>query len=308
MEQQAKASKFFDTIDNIDRYFYGRKMKNFILGSICVLVLAPLLDELLEVPYDRLTYLSTLLFFFYTLILFLAWISAWRDDSGIWSWKRASSRLKTYYSTFLDTAKETKTNSRDENLYRFATFLFWGGICWKAVQNLSVFIRKPIENLTGTRRIRLRHFEQITNHWYWVAILLGIGTMYYLYRSNPQILQRIKKDIKQLLGIKGGNHTYDNSMLKVNADSFVVTSQWENPDTKRSNGFNDFASALKSWKPLNCYSEYEFQDNLYIHLKKHLPDSQIALEYPIGSAQLKNKGRADIVIDETILILSLIHI
>jgi hypothetical protein len=102
MDQQATSSKFFDTIDNIDRYFYGRKMKNFILGSISVLLIAPLLDELLEVPHDRLTYLSTWIFLIYAIIIFLAWISAWRDDNGMWSWKRAKSRLGTYYASVRD--------------------------------------------------------------------------------------------------------------------------------------------------------------------------------------------------------------
>jgi len=89
IEQKDNRSKFFDTIDNIDRYLYGRKMKNFILGSIMVLVIAPLLDEILEIPYDRLTYLTTFIFFLYTVIIILAWVSAWRDDEGKWTWQCA---------------------------------------------------------------------------------------------------------------------------------------------------------------------------------------------------------------------------
>ncbi|HTA83453.1 MAG TPA: hypothetical protein VK783_10980, partial [Bacteroidia bacterium] len=287
---QPQRSKFFDTIDNIDRYLYGRKMKNFILGSILVLIVAPLLDELLEVPYDRLTYLATLVFFLYTIIIVLAWVSAWRDDSGNWTWQCAKDRLITYYETFSDTAATTKTNSRDENLYKLGWWLFFGAICWKGLQNISVFIRKPMEKITHTYIMRLRNFERITNHWYWIVMLAGIGIMYYLYRSNPQILQRIKKDLRQLFG---GNRTaFNGDMVKVqveNADWLVVNSRQEEhmqviASNNKSNLFIEFVNALKNWNPGQCQHEYEFQNKLYRHLKKSLPDTHIELEYPIGDA------------------------
>lgn len=149
MDNEIQRSKFFDFIDNIDRYLYGRKMKNFILGSLCVLVIAPLLDEFLEIPDDRLTHLSTFFFFIYVLIIFLAWISAWRDDNGAWTLKRAKSRIMTYIEAIKDTATETKTNSKDETLYKLGWGLFFFSIGWKACQNLSIFIRKPYESITG---------------------------------------------------------------------------------------------------------------------------------------------------------------
>src|SRR6185312_10198332 len=130
-QQLPRTSRFFDTIDEIDRYFYGRKMKNFIQGTILVLIVAPLLDEVLEVPYDRLTFLATFSFFLYTVIIILAWISAWRDDNGQWTWSCTKDRLITYYETFKDEAVTTRTNSLDENLYKMGWRLFFGGICWK---------------------------------------------------------------------------------------------------------------------------------------------------------------------------------
>ena len=308
MDAVSSTSKFFNVIDSIDRYFYGRKMKNFILGSIIVLIVAPILDEFLEVPHDRLTHLATFFFFFYVVVLFLAWISAWRDDQGKWTWACAKSRLRTYYEVFKDAAQETKTNSRDENLYKWGWRLVFGGLCWKACQNLSVFIRKPYESLFHTYAKRLRGFETLTKHWYWVTIIIGIGIMVYLFRTNHSILHRIKKDLLQLFSIKRGiNSGYNNDLIKIDADKLVVTAKSDGhiseiAVTDRSSLFNDFAKAMKSWKPGNFHYEYEFQNRLYRHLKKSLPNSNIELEYPIGDTSMGNKGRADIVIDETILI------
>lgn len=304
MEAISNSSKFFNAIDNVDRYLYGRKMKNFILGSIFVLLLSPILDELLEVPQDRLTYLTTLVFFLYVLIIFLAWISAWRDDEGKWTWQRAKSRLIMYYKISKDTAIETKTNSKDELLYKCGWGLFFGAICWKAVQNLSVFIRKPLESIFGGRMVKFRNFERITSHWYWVALLVGIGIMIYLFRSNPKILERIKKDLRQLFSSK---QSYQNASIKIDEDMLVVHTTHDEhiqaiSASSKSVLFNDFALAMQKWKPDIFHYEYEYQDDLYRHLKKLIPDASIELEYPIGNKAHGNKGRADIVINDTILI------
>lgn len=283
-------------------------MKNFILGSLFVLVIAPVLDELLEVPYDRLTALATFVFFIYVVILFLAWVSAWRDDKGKWTWACAKSRLQTYWEVFRETAEETKTNSKDENLYKLGWFLFFGGLCWKACQNLSVFIRKPVEKLFHLHWARLRGFESITKHWYWVAILLGFGIMFYLWKTNHSILQRIKKDLLHLLSTKKTLNTgYSNDLVKIDADKLIVKNKSEGHIeevlmTDKSTLFQEFTMAMTTWNPGTHQHEYEYQNKLYKHLKKTMKNSNIELEYPIGGDGLHRKGRADLVIDDTILI------
>ncbi|MEO5644013.1 MAG: hypothetical protein ABIQ40_12955 [Bacteroidia bacterium] len=310
MEPTTSSSKFFDTIDNIDRYLYGRKMKNFLIGSICVLIIAPILDWALEVPYDRLTWLSTFVFMIYVFIIVLAWISGWRDDAGKWTLKRAVSRLSTYYQTFRDNAAKTKTTSKDEMLYNTGWWLFFGAIGWKSLQNLSVFVRKPIQNVTGHTMTRFIRFEKFTIHWYWLPLILGIGVMIYLFRSNPKIIERIKKDLLQLFGRRRQLENNRAEVFKIETgktDNLVLNSKRDEHmlavvANNKSILFNGFVNAMQSWHPVKCHYEYEFQDQLYRHLKNVLPASVIELEYPIGDKALGNKGRADIVIDDSILI------
>jgi hypothetical protein len=227
------------------------------------------------------------------------------------TWRRAKSRLATYYDTLKDTAVATKTNSKDETLYKAGWGLFFGGIGWKACQNLSIFIRKPYELVTGLHVMRMRHFEQFTRHWYWIAILGGVVIMIYLYRSNPQILQRIKRDLRQLFSqSRSGGDKYNSEEISTpiyNENELVLNSKREEQlqsltAISKSLLFNDFVNSLKDWKPEACKHEYEFQDKLFRHLKKSMPEATIELEYPIGSKERGNKGRADVVINDTILI------
>lgn len=305
---KSNPSKFWDVIDNIDRYLYGRKMKNFLTGSVAVLIIAPLLDWILEVPYDRLTWLTTFTFLIYVLIIILAWINAWRDDKGNWTLQRAKSRLVTYYETFRDTASATRTNTKDENLYTIGFWAFLLGIGWKSLQNLSVFVRKPVQKITGHTMTRFIHFEQFTHHWYWIPILLGIIILFYLWKSNPKILKRIKEDLIQLFGRSAHRGNSETIRIKTeNSDQLVVdTGRAEQMEiisaNSNSNLFKDFVLALRAWQPGNCRNEYEYQDKLYRHLKKALPGHEIETEYPIGDKEHGNKGRADIVIDDIILI------
>lgn len=302
---KSNPSKFWDTIDNIDRYLYGRKMKNFLIGSIAVLVIAPILDWILEVPYDRLTWLATFSFMLYVLLIVLTWINAWRDDNGKWTFQRAKSRLITYYKTFRDTTVTAQKNSKAENLYRLGFGAFFFGLGWKSLQNLSVFVRKPIQKITGHTMIKFIHFEKFTSHWYWIPILLSFIIMYYLWRTDRKIMKRIKDDLLLLFG--SSRYRRSAQAVKITNDELVLDASREDQmglivSNSKSTLFNDFVNALKMWQPGACANEYEYQDKLYRHLKHYLPVSQIATEYPIGSKADGNKGRADIVIDDTILI------
>lgn len=303
-------TKLFDTLDIIDRSLYGRRMKFFIWGCILVLIIAPLLDELLGVKQDRITYFLTFVFLVFVLIIVFAFVGAWRDDTGNWTWHRAKSRLKTYYETSKDQIQTTKTNSQDENLYKLGEFLFFGGVAWKAFQNLSVFVRKPIESLFDTRLTSFRNFERFTNHYYWIVILLGIAVIAYLYKKNPQIVERIKNELRQFFGSNSNDTKYKAEVVKISQNTsteLVISSKKEEHviatiSASKSVLFSDFVTALQNWNPRKADYEYEYQDRLYRHLRKHLPEANIEMEYPIGENHLGSRGRADIVVNDTILI------
>lgn len=311
MERKIFSAKLFNTIDKIDRRLYGKRMQFFMWGTISVLIIAPLLDWILEVPHDRLTYLTTFIFLIFVMIMIFAWLGSWRDDSGNWTWKRAKSRLQTYYEMMKDASVETKTNSADETLYKIGRTLFFLALVWKAFQNLSVFVRKPFETLTGSYLSNMRTFEKFTNQYYLLMLLIGMAIIYYLYRKNAKILSRVKNEIRQLFGGRSAvGEKYFNEIARIDVRSnseLVINSRYDEhvkliTTQNKSSLFNDFVNALQNWNPRNCYYEYEFQEKLFRYLRKVMPDATIETERPIGLVTDGNRGRADIVINDTILI------
>lgn len=301
-------TKLFDTVDFIDRKVYGYRMRIFIIGSILVLIVAPVIDFVLQDGEDWVTFFSTFAFLIFVSITVLAYIGSWRDDTGNVTWQRIKFRLETYYQIGKDKLLETKTTALDEALYKLGTRLFFIGIGWKAIQNLSVFIRKPIERFFNFKIEVLRNFEKLTNQWFWLVLLSGIIVLVYLYYKNPKILERIKSELRELFGIKIKSK-YSKEIIKIEPKStfeLVLNSKEEEIDSfalsSNSTLLKDFALAIKNWKPHTAQYEYQYQDRLFRHLRKSLPDAVIELEYPIGEKSEGNRGRADIVINDMLLI------
>ena len=304
-------TKLFDTIDSIDRKLYGKRMRFFVLGSILVLVVAPVIDVVFSIKEDRVTFYSTFVFFLFILVLFLSLISSWRDDTGNWSFKRVLSKLKVYFESAKDTVATARKNTKGETLYKLGTLLFFIGVGWKALQNVSVFVRKPVETFFGIHLPLYRKFEKATNSYCWIPFVVGLGILIYLYNQNPQILQRIKNELRELFGLKASKTSkYTDTVVNIarNPNSeFVINSKQEASMNEvilnsKSNLFQDFATALQNWNPRGAYYEYEYQDRLAKHLRKLLPDASVETEFPIGDKAHGNRGRADIVVNETILI------
>ena len=97
--------KVLDKAELIDRKLYGKRLKLFIWSSLLVVIIAPFLDKILGIRDDKLAAFSTYLFLIFFIILFLAWISTWRDDNGSWSLRRVIFRLRIYYETISDFIK-----------------------------------------------------------------------------------------------------------------------------------------------------------------------------------------------------------
>jgi hypothetical protein len=103
---------------------------------------------------------------------------------------------------------------------------------------------------------------------------------------------------------------YHNEVVRIKSDNpeeLVINVKIDNHirlvvTQSKSQLFNDFVNVLSEWNPRNCYYEYEFQDKLCAYLRKKMPGALVESEVPIGDSSIGNKGRADIIINDTILI------
>ena len=302
-------TKVFDTADAFDRATYGKKMLLFVAGAFLVVFIAPWIDSRVKDTEDIWTFGTTFIFLLFLLALLIAWLSSWRDDDGNWTRQRAGSRLRVYYETLRDTVDETKTNTQDDFIYKAGWILFLGSICAEAVRNSLILLRKPLEAILRTRFQDWRTIEKDVHHYYLYGAGIGLALIVTICYRNPRIKARLQNEIRQFFSWKAlkGKYANDKGIIhEEDGDLVINAKQNEHVQSVISSNssvlFNDFVLALSTWNPRNSTYEYEFQDKLYRHLKKSLPDATIALEYPIANADKTNRGRADMVINETILI------
>src|SRR3972149_3412769 len=144
-------TKILDLANRIDSFLYGHRLKWFAGLSFAVVVIAPIIDWARDDWRDRWTAWSTIFLFAFLMVLLFAWIGSLRDDEGNWSFKRVRKRIWTYVQINFDFFRDAFNMSFEEMFYRLSTSFIIGSFCWKALQNVSVLIRKPYEGFFETR-------------------------------------------------------------------------------------------------------------------------------------------------------------
>lgn len=215
-------TKVLDFADRIDSWLYGYRLKLFIGLSFAVVIIAPFIDSATNNWRDRWTAWSTAFLFIFVLIITFAWIGSLRDDEGKWSFKRVRKRIWTYIQINIDFFKDSFSLPLEEKLYRLSTSFIIGTFCWKALQNLSVFIRKPIEALFHTRLSGLRSFEKFTNQWTLWLFLVGTAVLIFaITKHKDKILEYLMRDFFPFLKSKQSTKI-ENTQLQLPSTTDLV--------------------------------------------------------------------------------------
>jgi len=295
--------KIFDLVQAFNRKVFGKKIEYFIIGTICIVLVGPFLDLILETRGDKVTVFLTLSLLIYVILLLLAFIFSWRDDKG-WQWKILRSGLKAYYYVYKDKIGNLKYTK--STLLILAKYLFFSSIFLKGIKILSYFLR---ENIFAFNNKNLQNIERITEILFWIILIVSVIMILYLYRKSQEIRNNIKKSISQFLRPEkpvSGNKILkilkpENSSLVINAKDTIHINSVE--FTNKSGLFIDVVKALSKWKPHKKKYEWEYEHRLWFHLNKTLKGkNKIKRQYPIGKKTAKDKGTVDIVINDSILI------
>jgi hypothetical protein len=302
-------SKLYNWIDRIDRKLYGRRWKLLIWMCLTILIGAPFVDSfLLKDRAGWLTCFSMLILFLFIVIVTTAFANSWRDDNGNWSRTRAFSRVKTYLYMLQDSLSKVRNGAKNHVFLQCGMYLFWFGIIIRTLHNLSISVRKPIEKFAGVRLSVLRHFEKKSEYWGLCLLFLGVTVVFILYKNDKTIAAKIKSELRRLF--TWGRAGFDDGVVRLSLDSsndLVIHSKKEEHihtmmRVSRSKLFSDFLIAMNTWRPMNLQYEYKYQDDLLRHLSNSMPDANINTEFPIGNVVEDNKGRADVVVNKTLLI------
>jgi hypothetical protein len=303
-------TKMLDFADGIDRWFqlHGGKLKWFIGLSFGVVVVAPLIDTLRGDWRDRWTAWSTVFLLIFLFVMLLAWLGSLRDDEGNWSLKRVWSSIWTNIQININFIIDGFNLPKEELFYRLSTYLMLGSFGWKALQNVSVLVRKFYESTFHTKWQALRTFERTTNQWTPWVFFLGLAILLFLIYKNKTIWKNLVQDFLPFLA-STKEYKIDNSTLKLSSSNLVINAKDKDQVSMMLNGkhpelFNDFIKAIQKWTPKSFDSEFEFENNLKAHLKRNIPHSSVSTQYRIivDPADKRKDFKADVVINDTILI------
>jgi hypothetical protein len=197
-------TKMLDFADGIDRWFqlHGGKLKWFIGLSFGVVVVAPLIDTLRGDWRDRWTAWSTVFLLIFLFVMLLAWLGSLRDDEGNWSLKRVWSSIWTNIQININFIIDGFNLPKEELFYRLSTYLMLGSFGWKALQNVSVLVRKFYESTFHTQWQTLHTFERTTNQWTPWVFFFGLAILLLLIIKNKTIWKNLVQDFLPFLASK----------------------------------------------------------------------------------------------------------
>lgn len=285
-----------DWLDSYDRLTYWYRNKILIYGAIIVIFLAPAYDYLFD-EKQTFTYYSTNTYSFLMVMLLASWLNRWRDEDSKWSIKGVVDRLRVYINLFILAKDEVFREKKiEERLYNISFYSFYGGIVITGLGKVSLSIRRvcDIENSIQ------RNFETISNYSL-ILSFLGVCIFFYVYYKYPDYIKigSLFKKFKPgsfdwskfttggIFVLDSKNRSHIDSLISANSNIEIL---------------KDFLNSLENWNPGRSHDEFTYQCKLERYLKKKMPEEAIYREYLLGEREDTNRGRADIVISESILI------
>lgn len=289
---------FFDFWVLLDYYLQGKHRNLYVYGAIFVVLVAPILDYILLPQRMSITVISTHAFLLLLIFSTLAWAGKFKNEHNQWSFKRAFHRFKLYFFTIKDIFTTLLSKDKHHKWFIFGTFLIMVGFIFKALQNVSEVIRRPLEMYTDRPLKGIVFFEQVTSVGF---VLVGIGLVILI---TLNILNKEYNLFKIFIQKKHRPHVMqlavDNNLTVVNSrDKLQISGLLaSNPDPI----FKATMNALSLWRPKKMRLESEYEDDLLAFMTKKLRRNQLKVESQYIIKDEHEYGRVDLVIHDSIFI------
>ncbi len=289
---------FFDFFVLLDYYLQGKHRNLYIYGAIVVVLIAPILDYILLPQRMSITVIFTHAYLILLIFSILAWAGKFKNEKNQWSFKRAFHRFKLYFFTIKDTFQTLLQKDQHNQWFIFGTFLIFAGFIFKALQNISELIRRPLETYTDRPLKGIVFFEQVTSIGF-VLVIIGSIILITLNVLNKEYnLFRIfvqKKHRPHVMQLKIDNKlTIINSRDKLQISSLLASNP--NPIFKAT------INALSLWHPSKMHLESEYEDDLLDFMTKKLRRNQLKVESQYIIKDEYEYGRVDLVVQDSIFI------
>jgi hypothetical protein len=282
---------FLGVADRTDRFLYGRRTT--LIASLALLtVMAGFVDDI-NLPVF--TAISTWLFTLLLFILITARVGSLRDEEGNWSLALLGHRISAWWDGMLEFT-ESGGPFLVQGLGKAAAFL---GLLVLGLRNTLMLLLLIAHELFGAPPTSLAATES-TMQWLGTTSLL-VGAIFLVIawirlRSTAKTKGLVLDDNGKAQ-LKSSVHGLPPLIDCLNVQELrALIGQTSHPLLR------ELLEALAAWKPRNANNEQAYHASLYRMLRRRMPGANPEKERPIAADTPELRGRADLVIGDSILI------
>jgi hypothetical protein len=290
--------KFLKIADDIDAALYGKRALAVAIGAFFT-VAATVFDANYYPRAPFMTTIMTAIFSFFLFLLMVARIGSLRDDEGRWSFDIVADRMRSAGKSFGESFSAFGDLRGSQKIVALGKSLVGISLVGLALRNLVVLFVILVEELLDARMGTAQSLDKTMMSVGIYALLAGIALWvlgWWSIRSSVEALALVPNEAARdhLIAATKALPIMIDCADKANALALAERS-----------GDPVLAAVIKvlvSWQARGAESEADYQASLHRKLRRDLPGANPERERPIGDRATRNRGRADLVVSDSLLI------
>lgn len=289
---------FLTLADDLDASLYGKRA---IAVTICAFltVAATVFDAHHYPRAPFLTTITTGLFSLFLFFLVVARIGSFRDDEGNWSFHVVADRIRTAGKSFGEGFSAFWEMSGPQRAGAIGKFLVGISLIGLALRNIVVLLVIIAEELFEASIGTAKSLDESMMTAGTYAILAGLVLWLLGWQSNRSSGKEL-----HLVPDEAGRERLVAAAkeMPLIIDCADKTKALELAERTKDPVLKEVIKSLVSWRPRGAESEADYQASLHRKLRRDLPGANPERERPIGARATGNRGRADLVVSDSVLI------
>lgn len=289
--------KFLVMADDIDAALYGKRA-----AAITISALFTVLATIFEAHENRAPFMTTIMTALFSLFLFLllvARIGSFRNDEGNWSFAIVADRLRSAGKSFGEGFSAFWEMTGGQRATAIGKTLIGVSLVGLALRNIVVLLVILAEELFEASIGTAKSLDEAMMTAGIYALLAGFGLWAWGWQSSRSAGKEL-----QLVPDEAGRErlvaaTKEMPLIIDCADKDKAL-QWAN--RTKDPVLKAVIEVLVRWQPRGAESEADYQASLHRKLRRDLPGANPERERPIGARATGNRGRADLVVSDSVLI------
>ena len=290
--------KFLAMADDIDVALYGKRAIAITVGAFLT-VAATVFDAYNNPRAPFMTTIMTALFSFLLFFLVVARIGSFRDDEGKWSFDVVADRLRSAGKSFGESFSAFWEMAGGQRAAAVGKMLVGISLVGLALRNIVVLLVIIAEEIFEVSIGTAKSLDESMMTAGMYAILAGLALWLWGWQSTRSSGKEL-----QLVPTEAGRERLVAAAkeMPLIIDCADKAKALELADRTKDPVLKAIIKVLVSWQPRGAESEADYQASLHRKLRRELPATNPERERPIGARATGNRGRADLVVSDSVLI------